>query len=269
MLANRKSALAVFAHPDDIEFVAAGTLLLLKERGWDIHYMNLSNGDMGSLEHNREETGKIRVQEGKNAAEILGATFYGPVSTDLQILYDPEIIPKITAVIRKADPSIILTHAPSDYMTDHENTARLTLSAAFVKGMSNYETDPPEPTVETDVTIYHAMPHGLQTPMRQKVRAALYVDTTSVHATKRKALAAHESQKSFLDVTQGMDSYLVTMDELSREVGQLSERFEYAEGWRRHLHFGFSGTEQDPLAEALGIQCRVDEEYERELQTPK
>ena len=105
--------------------------------------------------------------------------------------------------------------------------------------------------------------------MRQKVRAGLYVDTTSVHATKRKALAAHKSQKNFLDETQGMDSYLVTMDELSQGVGKLSGRFEYAEGWRRHLHLGYSSKEQDPLAEALGDRCQVDEHYETGLQTPQ
>jgi len=268
MQGNKRSILAIFAHPDDIEFVAAGTLLLLKERGWDIHYMNLSGGDLGSLEQNREETRAIRTQEGRDAAAILGATFHDPISNDLEILYELETIGKIGAVIRQADPTIILTHALSDYMMDHENTARLTVSAAFVKGMSNYETDPLQPAVATDTTIYHAMPHGLQTPMRQRVRAGLYVDTRSVHATKREALAAHKSQKSFLDVTQGMDSYLVTMDELSQAVGKLSGAFDYAEGWRRHLHLGFSSTEQDPLAEALGNQCMIDEEYERNLQKP-
>ena len=35
------AVLAVFAHPDDIEFVAAGTLLRLREAGWQIHYLNL------------------------------------------------------------------------------------------------------------------------------------------------------------------------------------------------------------------------------------
>ncbi|MFZ9448692.1 MAG: PIG-L family deacetylase, partial [Alphaproteobacteria bacterium] len=34
-----QSALAIFAHPDDIEFVAAGTLLQLKQRGWETHYL--------------------------------------------------------------------------------------------------------------------------------------------------------------------------------------------------------------------------------------
>ncbi|MCB1124571.1 MAG: PIG-L family deacetylase [Verrucomicrobiae bacterium] len=264
-----KSALAVFAHPDDIEFVAAGTLLQLKQQGWNIHYMNLSGGDLGSLEHNREETRTIRIQEGRDGAAILGATFYDPVSFDMQILYSLELIRKVGAVIRKANPDIILTHALSDYMTDHENTAKVTLSAAFVKGMTNYETDPQQPAVAKDVTVYHAMPHGLRTPMRQRVRAGLYVDTTSVHATKREALAAHKSQKNFLDATQGMDSYLVTMDELSKKVGMLSGEFEYAEGWRRHLHLGFSAKDQDPLAAALGNLCLVDQNYEADLEEPR
>ncbi len=269
MQAKQKSAIAIFAHPDDIEFVAAGTLLLLKERGWEIHYMNLSGGDLGSLQRNREDTRAIRIQEGKNAARILGATFHDPVCNDLEILYSLETFRKIASIIRVANPSIVLTHALSDYMIDHENTARLTVSAAFVKGMSNYETNPPQPAVSTDLTIYHAMPHGLQTPLRQKARAGLYVDTMSVHATKRAALAAHKSQKDFLDETQGMDSYLKTMDGLSRGVGELSECFEYAEGWRRHLHLGFSATEQDPLADAMGNQCRIDEVYEASLLNPQ
>ena len=41
------SALALFAHPDDIEFVAAGTLILLKDLGWQIHYCNIANGCCG------------------------------------------------------------------------------------------------------------------------------------------------------------------------------------------------------------------------------
>ena len=268
-MAAQQSALAIFAHPDDIEFVAAGTLLLLKQLGWDIHYMNLTGGDLGSLKHNREETRQIRIGEGKEAADLLGATFHDPVCDDLEILYELDTIRRITSVIRKADPSIILTHALSDYMMDHENTAKLTVSSAFVKGMPNYETNPPLPAVSTDTTIYHAMPHGLQTPMRQRVRAGLYIDTHSVHATKRKALAAHKSQKDFLDATQGMDSYLNTMDELSQGVGKLSGQFEYAEGWRRHLHLGFSGTEQDPLAEALADCCLVDQDYETSLKKPQ
>ena len=68
------SALAIFAHPDDIEFVAGGTLLLLKERGWDIHYINLCTGNGGSVQMDGPTTTKKRLEEGKEAARILGAS---------------------------------------------------------------------------------------------------------------------------------------------------------------------------------------------------
>ena len=56
---------------------------------------------------------------------------------------------------------------------------------------------------------------------------------------KTKMLAAHKSQKLWLDQSQGMDSYLVTMRDLMQSVGRLSNgKFEFAEGWRRHLHLG-------------------------------
>jgi LmbE family N-acetylglucosaminyl deacetylase len=79
----------------------------------------------------------------------------------------------------------------------------------------------------------------------------LFVDTTSVQAVKRKALAAHVSQKAWLDATQGMDSYLDAGDDMARQVGRMSGRFAYAEGWRRHLHLGLSAHDDDPLAAAL------------------
>ena len=47
------SAIAIAAHPDDIEFMMAGTLLLLKERGWEIHCFNLSTDHRGSARHSR------------------------------------------------------------------------------------------------------------------------------------------------------------------------------------------------------------------------
>ena len=47
-----KVAIAIGAHPDDIEFYMAGTLLLLKQAGYAIHYMTLANGNCGSAEYN-------------------------------------------------------------------------------------------------------------------------------------------------------------------------------------------------------------------------
>jgi LmbE family N-acetylglucosaminyl deacetylase len=260
-----KAAFAIGAHPDDIEFYMAGTLLLLKEAGWAIHYMTLASGNCGSMEHSAQKTRAIREGESKRAAEVLGAEFHASLVDDLEILYDLKTLRRLAAVVRDVAPAIVLTHPPQDYMEDHTNTCRLAVTATFARGMPNFETTPARPHVSGDVTIYHAMPHGLRDPLRQRVEAGQWVDTTSVHAVKRRALAAHQSQKEWLDASQGMDSYLNTMDEFSREVGRMSQIFEHAEGWRRHLHLGFSATDADPLAAVLGTKVFQNAEYEKSL----
>ena len=259
------TALALAAHPDDIEFCMAGTLLLLKAAGWDIHYLNLSSGNCGSTTMSAAKTRATRRAEAKRAAKILGAHWHPPMSDDLEILYDLPTLRRLAAVIRAVKPAIVLTHSPQDYMEDHTNTCRLAVTAAFSRGMPNFRTTPPRRAIEGDVTVYHAMPHGLRDGLRRRVIAESFVNTTSVHAIKRKALAAHASQKAWLDASQGMDSYLLAMDEMSRAVGKMSRRFHHAEGWRRHLHLGFSSTDVDPLAEALKVNYQINSSYEHRL----
>ena len=240
--------MAIAAHPDDIEFMMAGTLSLLKNAGYEIHYMNLSTGNCGSLETDSATTTAIRLEEGKNAAEILGAQFHAPITNDFEILYGLELLRKLAAVVRSVKPQIILTHSPVDYMEDHMNTSRLATTAAFVRGIPNFEASVPA-VGNYDCVIYHAMPHGLLDPLRRKVIPGAFVDTSSVVDRKRDSLMAHKSQQNWLEDSQGMNSYIKTMEDFSRRVGKMSGRFTHAEGWRRHLHFGFSANEYDPLEE--------------------
>jgi N-acetylglucosamine malate deacetylase 1 len=256
--ASTKAAFAIAAHPDDIEFYMAGTLLLLKQRGWEIHYMTLSSGSCGSTKFSAPTVRKIRRKESKAAAKLLGATYHDSIADDLEILYDLKLLRKLAPTVRKVRPRIVLTHSPQDYMEDHTNTCRLAVTAAFARGMRNFKTTPRQAPVAGDVTVYHAMPHGLRDPLRQPIFPDCFINTTSVHSAKREALAAHRSQKEWLDASQGMDSYLQTMDALSLELGRMSGRFEHAEGWRRHLHLGFSANDDDPLREELNANylCR-------------
>jgi LmbE family N-acetylglucosaminyl deacetylase len=249
--------LAIAAHPDDIEFLMAGTLLLLRDAGWKIDYLNLSSGDLGSLSLSAPDTARVRRREARAAARLLGAVWHPPMCCDLRIFYDDQTLRKLCAVVRAVRPSVILTHSPQDYMEDHMNTSRLAVTAAFARGVKNYRTAPSRKPYLAPVTIYHASPHGLRDQLRRVVVPDMYVDTASVHATKREALGCHASQREFLDRTQGFDSYLAAMDGFSRELGRMSGRFAYAEGWRRHSHLGFCDEDADPLTDALGDKCSI------------
>lgn len=250
-MTNRQAAIAIAAHPDDIEFLMAGTLLRLKEVGYEIHYMNVANGCCGTTQYDAETITAMRREEGQQAAAALGATFHESISNDLEIFYNESLLRKIAAVIRQVAPRIVLTHSPTDYMEDHTNTCRLAVTAAFSRGMPNFRVTPDRPPVEGPVTVYHAQPYSNHDPLRQQVVPELFVDVTDLQEAKRQALACHVSQKQWLDESQGLDSYLHALSELDREVGQLSAQFEFAEGWRRRLHLGFCGPDDDPLREAL------------------
>lgn len=74
--AQRKVAMCLMAHPDDCEFMVAGTLALLAKRGWEVHIVSSTPGDCGSAEKGPEEISRIRRQENINAAAIIGATYH-------------------------------------------------------------------------------------------------------------------------------------------------------------------------------------------------
>ena len=245
------TVLAVHAHPDDIEFMCAGTLFLLREAGCILHYMTIARGDVGSMMTDREETARIREAEARNAASFLGAEFHPAITNDLEILYTTTLVQKLLAVVREAAPDIMLIASPEDYMEDHMSASRLAVTAAFCREMSNAVSIPQRQPISKDVVLYHAMPHGLRDGLRRLIVPDFYVDITDVIDRKEQMLARHESQKSWLDRTQGMDSYLKTMREMSSEVGRMSGRYRFAEGWRRHNHLGLSKQEIDPLSEIL------------------
>lgn len=243
--------LALACHPDDIEFMMAGTFLLLGEAGCELHYMNLANGSCGTTQFAPREIIAIRREEGRRAAALAKACFHPSLVNDLEVFYTPELIRRVAAVIRRVRPALLLVPSPEDYMEDHMNTARVAVTAAFTRGMPNYITDPFEEPYDGDVVIYHALPYGLTDGLRRPVMPDCYIDVTAVMDRKVAMLACHASQKRWLDESQGLDSYLETARDLSRSVGTMSGRFQYAEGWRRHSHLGYASREVNPLAVLL------------------
>ncbi|HEY3233387.1 MAG TPA: PIG-L family deacetylase [Polyangiaceae bacterium] len=244
-------AFAVSAHPDDIEFNMAGTLLLLQRAGCEIHYMTLGSGSCGSVELDRDAIVEVRCKEARAAAAFAGAIFHESLVDDLDIFYELRTLRRLASVMREVAPDIVLTHPPDDYMEDHTNTCRLALTAAFATKMPNFRVEPPRAPVQQDITVYHAQPHMNRDPFGRLVEPQLFVDIGEVLEDKRAMLSHHQSQKRWLDVSQGMDSYLQAMVDSAAGVGKMSGKYAHAEGWRRHYHAGFSSQEMDPLRDAL------------------
>src|SRR5207249_4192747 len=82
-------ALAILAHPDDAEFLCAGSLVRLRqEKGWSIHIASMTPGDCGSAEHGPDEIARIRRGEGAAAAAAIGAAYHCLEERDLRVVYN-------------------------------------------------------------------------------------------------------------------------------------------------------------------------------------
>ncbi|HEX6230123.1 MAG TPA: PIG-L family deacetylase, partial [Actinomycetota bacterium] len=103
------SALVIFAHPDDAEFMCGGTVAAWVLEGADVHYCVVTDGSAGSNEPGvtREEMVPIREREQRAAAEVLGVksvTFLGFRDGELEV--NLETRKAVTRVVRRVRPPV-------------------------------------------------------------------------------------------------------------------------------------------------------------------
>src|SRR5262249_42280169 len=134
-----RTALAVLAHPDDAEFLCAGTLLRLrKEQGWTIHIATMTAGDCGSAEHGPADIARIRRSEAMSSARTIGATYHCAEERDLRLIYNEPVLEKIARLLNAVGPQVVFTHSPDDYHLDHEQTSKIVRAATFAAPIPNF-----------------------------------------------------------------------------------------------------------------------------------
>jgi N-acetylglucosamine malate deacetylase 1 len=259
MESRKNRVLAVGAHPDDVEFMCAGTMQLLKEKGMELHLATLTGGDLGTEDRTRDQIREIRLNEARSSAEKMGAAYYYLGFDDFEIFYTSEAHRKVTALLRDVDPGIIITHPPQDYMADHEITSRLVRSSCFSAPVPAFELSGLTGAGHTEAIpyLYYAQPMEGKDIYGLPVPPGMFVDISGVMDLKETFLACHESQREWLRRHHGIDEYLESMRRWSVELGkQASAKFsrtvEYAEAFRQHR--GHAYPPGNILASILGDQ---------------
>jgi N-acetylglucosamine malate deacetylase 1 len=234
---DNKTAFAIVAHPDDVEFMCAGTLALLFEKGWEIHIATMTPGDCGSAELGRAEISSIRRKEAANSAAILSADYVCLECDDVFIFYDRPTLLKVIELIRKVKPGIVFTHSPSDYMVDHETTSKLVQTACFSAGMANIKIPNTNP-FDALPYLYYLDPMEGKDKFGDVIQPHFIIDITSVIETKEQMLCCHKSQRDWLFKHHGIDEYIFTMKNFSAKRGKKIKTL-YGEGFRQHLGHAF------------------------------
>jgi LmbE family N-acetylglucosaminyl deacetylase len=247
-----KRVLAFGCHPDDIEFMAAGTLALLADKGCEIHLATMTGGEVGSSDLKSQQIREKRLQEAEDSAKVIGAVYHYAGGRDLEVEYTHHYRQMAVRVVRAVNPDILLTHAPSDYLIDHEETSRLVRNAAFIASVPLYDCGLPLAPAEKIPHLYYWDAFGGTDNFGRPLPIHFAVDVTQAMETKERMLACHESQREWLRYINKFDAYLEKMEESSRAAGQRVGRL-FAECFIQHL--GNGHPTDNILKEILGDLC--------------
>ena len=238
--------LAVHAHPDDIETLAAGTLALLAGRGHRIVIATATAGEGGTTETPPEETARIRRGEATAAAALIGATYACAGLPDLGVFNDDAGRRRITELVRAAAPDIVIAASPQDYHPDHEAVSVLARDACFAASVPNYRTG--EGAALTHIPhLYFMDPIGGRSREGVRVKPDFGVDIEGFLETKRRMLMAHQSQVAWVERQHGVADFTGSMVAWAERRGR-DFGVRYAEGFRQYRHQPYP---RDPALQAL------------------
>jgi LmbE family N-acetylglucosaminyl deacetylase len=242
-----RTVLSFLAHPDDAEFLCAGTLARLADAGWSVHIATATPGDCGSATQDRWEISALRTKEATAAAEVIGATYHCLDERDIFVVFDQPTLRKSVDLFRRVAPSLVFTHAPKDYMMDHEMVSLLARAASFAYGIPNV-SEVPRPSEAVVPHLYYCDPIEATDPLGNVVEPTTVVDVTAAYDRKAAMLACHASQREWLRAHHGMDEYT---DAMRRHAELRGKRIgaKYAEAFVQHR--GHAYPRDDLLATLL------------------
>lgn len=173
------------AHPDD-EGMCGGTLAKYAQRGHKVTIVIATHGERGHFDKNPEELKKIRTEEAKKSAKVLGAdvVFLDYVDADVPAPEDMKDV--FVDVVRKLKPDIVFTWHPMTDRDDHRNVGQAVYDACFKASLPLVKTKYsctriPRIYHFDDMIIFPTTPHA-------------YVDITDVLQQTIEAAKQHKSQ---------------------------------------------------------------------------
>jgi bacillithiol biosynthesis deacetylase BshB1 len=200
------------AHPDDVEWGAGGTALLMKQQKLRFAFIDLTAGEMGS-----RGTPDERATEARRAAEYAGAVTRETLNLpDCALVDTPETRKLIARTIRRLKPRVVMAPYWTDRHPDHAAAGSMVRNASLFCTLRRLDDEnaPHRP----DLFLYYLL-HHFEKP-------TLVMDISAVYERKLELLRLHETQFSktaqeYGLVPQGLNDYLYALESRDRFFGSL------------------------------------------------
>jgi LmbE family N-acetylglucosaminyl deacetylase len=222
--------LAIYAHPDDPEISAGGTLARWADAGADVHVLITTRGDKGSddPDADTEALARTRVEETAAASRVLGVTPHHLDHPDGELADDRALRLELVRHVRTVRPDVVCCPDPTSVFfgdgyfnhRDHRVTGWATLDAvAPAAGLPHYFAD----QIADGLRVHHVSSVYLSGTLEPN----FWVDISDQLERKIDALFCHRSQ--LLDTGESFRQFLRQRAEHDgRQAG-----VRYAEGFRR------------------------------------
>ena len=214
-------AIAIGAHPDDIELYVGGTLIKLASLGYKTGVIDMVRGELGS-----RGTPQLRAQEAKASAKVLRVFVRENLRLkDGQIFDTPDARLRVVKALRKYRPELVFTHYWDDKHPDHVYTSRIVTQACYLSGLAKINTG--QERFRPHKIFYFQLPYHVQ--------PSFYVDVSAHFPRKMEAVRCFKSQlfdpdsmepETYLSVPQ----FLSAHQSVDRYYGKLIQA-EYAEAF--------------------------------------
>ena len=229
-LPTPQRVMVVAAHPDDIEFGAAGTIARWVNEGASVRYLVVTRGDKGS-DDPRADVGalvELREREQRAAAAEIGVEGVDFLDEpDGQVQATLELRERITRAVRAFRPEAVMTHDPTVLFVNNE-----WVNHPDHRAVGQSAVDAVFPTARDPLNFPEHLAAGLQAWKVAELylwstnEANQVVDIGDTLERKVAALGHHASQfRAFDDIARWV----------RRRSEELGERTGYraAEGFRR------------------------------------
>ena len=178
----RLDALAVGAHPDDVEFSCGGTLIKLASLGYKVGVLDMARGELGT-----RGTAELRASEAAAAAGEMRLSVRDNLELpDAHIWLTEETRVRMVRKIRLYRPRVIFTHYWEDPHPDHVHTCQIVREAAHVAGLAKYDAEAGQERFRPQTVAHFMFP--------RTVSPTFVVDISEFAEQKQKAVASYRSQ---------------------------------------------------------------------------
>ncbi|MDD5918015.1 MAG: PIG-L family deacetylase [bacterium] len=142
---EQRRILSIGAHPDDADTYSGGLLSKLREAGWQVRLLSVTDGSAGTyhMDESAEELKLKRRSEAAASGRLLDARYDVLDYPDGRLEVTLAAREHLIRYIRRYRPDVILTNRPNDYHADHRNVSLLVQDASFLLTVPHICADTP------------------------------------------------------------------------------------------------------------------------------